>query len=82
MGVTRASVNRTYLVRKEEAAMRRAEVHDIAPEPIDAHDRVRVPDGRVGEVIGFYRREQESVVVQFASGGSSEFLTSDVEHCS
>jgi len=54
----------------------------ISPEPIEAHDRVRVPDGRVGEVIGFYRRQHESVVVLFSSGGSAEFLTRDVTHCS
>lgn len=53
----------------------------VVPETIDAHDRVRVPDGRIGEVIGFYRRQYESVVVQFASGRSDEFLTSDVRHC-
>jgi hypothetical protein len=40
-----------------------------------------VPDGRIGEVIGFYRRQHESVVVLFASGRSDEFLTSDVRHC-
>jgi len=40
----------------------------IRPEVIETHDQVRVPDGRVGEVIGFYRREHESVVVQFAGG--------------
>jgi hypothetical protein len=54
----------------------------FAPEPIDAHDRVRVPDGRVGEVIGFYRRQDETVVVLFSSGRSAEFLTADVKHCS
>ncbi len=54
---------------------------DLVPETIDAHDRVRVPDGRVGEVIGFYRRQHESVVVLFSSGKSDEFLTSDVVHC-
>jgi hypothetical protein len=40
-----------------------------------------VPDGRIGEVIGFYRRQHESVVVLFASGRSDEFLTSDVKLC-
>jgi hypothetical protein len=54
----------------------------VVPEPFDAHDRVRVPDGRVGEVIGFYRRQPESVVVLFASGRTDEFLTTDVEHSS
>jgi hypothetical protein len=37
------------------------------------HDRVRTPDGRVGEVIGFYLRESESVLVGFPSGGYQEF---------
>jgi hypothetical protein len=39
---------------------------------------VSVPDGRNGEVIGFYRRENDSVLVRFASGESAEFLTPDV----
>jgi hypothetical protein len=55
---------------------------DVVPETIDAHDRVRVPDGRIGKVIGFYRRQDESVVVLFSCGRSDEFLTSDVRHCS
>jgi hypothetical protein len=53
----------------------------LIPEAIDAQDRVRVPDGRVGRVIGFYRRQDESVLVQFSSGASSEFPTADVRHC-
>jgi hypothetical protein len=59
--------------------MRLADYSYIRPERIDAHDRVRVPDGRIGEVIGFYRRQHESVVVLFATGTSDEFLTSDVK---
>ena len=62
--------------------MRRAAHSHVLPESIDTHDRVRVPDGRVGEVIGFYRRQHESVVVLFPSGLVDEFLTTDVEHCS
>jgi hypothetical protein len=61
--------------------MRLAAHSDVVPETIDAHDRVRVPDGRVGEVIGFYLRQHESVVVLFASGRADEFLTTDVTHC-
>jgi hypothetical protein len=61
--------------------MRLAARTHVLPESIDAHDRVRVPDGRVGEVIGFYRREYETVVVLFSSGRSGEFLTTDVRHC-
>jgi hypothetical protein len=61
--------------------MRLATHSDLVPEAIDAHDRVRVPDGRIGEVIGFYRRQHETVVVLFSSGKSDEFLTTDVRHC-
>jgi hypothetical protein len=61
--------------------MRLAGYSHIRPETIDAHDRVRVPDGRIGEVIGFYRRQHESVVVLFATGTSDEFLTTDVQLC-
>ena len=61
--------------------MRPAGNSHVTPETIDAHDRVRVPDGRIGEVIGFYRRQNESVVVLFSTGRSDEFLTSDVKHC-
>jgi hypothetical protein len=53
----------------------------LVPESIDANDCVRVPDGRVGKVIGFYCRQDETVVVLFPSGGSSAFLTSDITHC-
>jgi hypothetical protein len=42
------------------------------------HDRVLVPNGREGEVIGFYRREDEAVLVSFSSGKPSVFLTADV----
>ena len=53
----------------------------LVPEAIDTHDLVRVPDGRIGEVIGFYRRQDESVFVLFSCGSSDEFLTSSVTHC-
>jgi hypothetical protein len=43
------------------------------------HDRVSVPDGRIGEVIGFYRRIHESLLVRFPSGESDEFLAEAVE---
>jgi hypothetical protein len=58
--------------------MRLAAHFHVVPESIAAHDRVRVPDGRIGEVIGFYRRQQESVDVLFSCGRSDEFLVSDV----
>jgi hypothetical protein len=45
----------------------------------DAHDRVRVPDGRIGTVLGYDRRENETVLVEFAFGPASEFLMVDVE---
>jgi hypothetical protein len=43
------------------------------------HDRVRVPDGRIGEVVGFYHRKDEWVVVSFSVGMSAEFLVGQVE---
>ncbi len=43
------------------------------------HDRVRVPGGRVGEVIGVYRREEELVLVVFASGECGELRMADVQ---
>ena len=43
-------------------------------EAIDLYDRVRAPDGRVGKVIGFYRRDEVTVVVLFDSGGTAQFL--------
>ena len=42
-------------------------------------DHVRVPDGREGEVIGFYRREFASVVVRFSPRDSAEFFVSDLQ---
>ena len=53
----------------------------LVPAAIDLQDRVRVPDGRTGEVIGFYRREAESVIVLFPRGDSAEYPLADVEHC-
>ena len=52
-------------------------LHDVTR--IAYHDRVRVPDGRVGEVIGFYRRKDESVVVRFSPSEFDQFLTLSVE---
>lgn len=45
------------------------------------HDLVRTPSGRVGAVVGFYRRDTESVLVRFDVDDCSEFLSSDVEPC-
>ena len=50
----------------------------VAPR-ITCHDRVRVPDGRIGEITGFYRRTIESVLVSFSAGHSEEFALTDVE---
>ena len=46
---------------------------------VGRHDRVRVPDGRNGEVIGFYRDEAvEHMLVLFDSGGSRRYLRTDL----
>jgi hypothetical protein len=45
-----------------------------AAEAIDLYDRVRAPDGRVGKVIGFYRRAQVTVCVVFEAGDTGQFM--------
>jgi hypothetical protein len=47
-------------------------------DPLVLGDRVRVSSGREGEVIGFFRRRDESVLVAFSPRESAEFLTPDV----
>lgn len=58
-----------------------ADVSNDLPK-MECHDRVSVPDGRVGEVIGFYRRMYESVLVRFPDGESGEFPMERVERLS
>jgi hypothetical protein len=45
---------------------------------LSRHARVRVPDGRIGEVIGFYREEDEPVLVLFVSGDSQRYGRADL----
>jgi hypothetical protein len=46
---------------------------------VGRHDRVRVPDGRNGEVIGFYRDEVvEQMLVLFDTGGSRRYPRADL----
>ena len=45
---------------------------------VECHDRVRVPDGRSGEVIGFYRDAVEQLLVQFDTGGTGRYLPADL----
>ena len=40
--------------------------------------RVRVADGRLGQVIGFYHWPEPTVLVRFAPGDISEFRQADV----
>jgi hypothetical protein len=47
------------------------------PQAVAYHDCVRVLDGRIGVVIGFYRRKDESMLVRFPSGESHEFPASE-----
>jgi hypothetical protein len=42
-------------------------------------ESVRVPDGRIGTVIGFYMRESESVLVRFSPGDIGEFAVTHVD---
>ena len=45
---------------------------------VGRHDRVRVPDGRKGEVIGYYRDELEDMLVLFDTGGSRRYCSADL----
>ena len=39
----------------------------------------RALDGRVGTVVGFYKREDETVLVRFPTGESTEFAAEELE---
>jgi hypothetical protein len=43
------------------------------------HDRVCIPGGRAGDVVGFYRRSAESVLVRLQSGEIVETLVTDLQ---
>jgi hypothetical protein len=48
-----------------------------AAQTIGRYDHVRVPDGRIGEVIGFYREADEKILVLLDTGGR-RFLRADL----
>lgn len=54
----------------------------MTPEPSTAlpalHDRVLVPDGRIGVVVGFYRSAVETVLVRFAEGEEQKYIGEDL----
>ena len=42
-------------------------------------DHVRVPDGRIGEVVGFYRGEDEpEILVMFCSGDTDRYCRAEL----
>jgi len=45
---------------------------------IGLHDRVEVPDGRDGSVIGFYCSAADTVLVLFDSGDSRQYPPADL----
>ena len=45
---------------------------------VAVNDRVSVPDGCVGRVIGFYRRAVNTVLVHLDSGDSREYDSADL----
>lgn len=55
---------------------------EAAPENVRAIarlDHVRVPDGRIGEVVGFYRGDDEPVMlVVFCSGETQRYCRADL----
>ena len=52
--------------------MRRFEAAPEDVRPFARLDHVRVPDGRIGEVVGFYRGESEPVMLVVFCGGATE----------
>ena len=54
----------------------------LAPHRIDVNDRVSVPNGRTGRVIGFYHRTDETVLVRFDFGDSREYAPVDLHRLS
>lgn len=46
---------------------------------IQVHDLVRVADGRVGTVTGFFRCDEEAVLVSFADEGCERFPLAAVD---
>jgi hypothetical protein len=50
----------------------------IGPRALARHDRVRVPDGRIGEVIGFYREDDEPMLILFGTGDSRRYCRADL----
>jgi len=43
------------------------------------HDRVRVPDGRTGNVVRFYRTRTEMALVVLVTGEARKFVLSELE---
>jgi hypothetical protein len=47
--------------------------------PARCQGRVRVPDGRIGDVVGYYRQlGTESVFVSFSTSTTEDFLNTEV----
>jgi hypothetical protein len=42
-------------------------------------DQVHVPDGRTGNVVGFYRTKTEMALVRFDDGEPCKFVLSELE---
>jgi hypothetical protein len=49
------------------------------PRAFARSDHVRVPDGRIGEVVGFYRGEDEpEILVMFRSGDTDRYCRTEL----
>jgi hypothetical protein len=55
------------------------EVTAATADRIDVQDRVSVPDGRNGSVIGFFMRDPMTVLVAFEPGDVREFSPADLQ---
>ena len=62
------------------AALSTHQAQALEPERrIAPHDRVAVPDGRLGKAVGFYCRLPQTVLVMFDSGDTAEYEPADLQ---
>lgn len=48
------------------------------PVKVAPHDLVRIPDGSVGKVIGFYRTDNVAVLVRLNSGDRRQYAPAEL----
>jgi hypothetical protein len=52
--------------------------HPALPVKVAPRDLVRIPDGSVGKVIGFYRTDKVAVLVRLDSGDRRQYVPAEL----